>query len=48
MVKQTLKKASKTTKKTMQKVDYYPNKMGLAVAALASVSLVLLALLAMM
>jgi hypothetical protein len=40
MVRQTSKKPIKHHAK---KVDYEPNKMGLAVAALASVSLVLLA-----
>jgi hypothetical protein len=45
MAKQTSKKVSKKTAKS--KVDFEPNKMGLAVAILASVSLVLLALIAM-
>jgi hypothetical protein len=44
MVKQSSKK---TTKKTVQRVDFEPNKMGLAIAALAAVSLVLVAVMAM-
>lgn len=43
-----VKKAQKTTKKAAAKTpDFEPNKMGFAVAALASVSLVLLATIAM-
>jgi len=45
MVQKTQKKA---VKKQPAKVDYEPNKMGLAVASLAAVSLVLLAALAML
>jgi hypothetical protein len=44
MVKKTTSKVSK--KPTTKKVDIEPNKMSLAVAALAAVSLVLLAIIA--
>lgn len=40
MVKQSVKRT--TTKKSAKKVDFEPNKMALAVSALAAVSLVLL------
>jgi hypothetical protein len=43
MVKQSSKKP---VKKQTKKVDFEPNKMGIAVAATASVSLVLLAVIA--
>lgn len=46
MAKQTLKKSGKKNTIKSTKVDFEPNKMGLAVAILASVSLVLLALIA--
>jgi len=46
MATQTSKKVVKTQGKS-KKVNFEPNKMGLAVAILASVSLVLLALIAM-
>lgn len=44
MVKHITKKLSK---KSSQKVDFEPNRMAFAVAALAAVSLVLLAVIAM-
>ena len=56
MVKQATKKSvkkpvtkhvKKVTKKSTQVVDFEPNKMGFAVAALAAVSLVLLGMVAM-
>lgn len=47
MTKQTSKKSVKKTAAKSTKVNFEPNKMGLAVAILASVSLVLLALIAM-
>ena len=47
MSKQTSKKSGKKTATKSRKVNFEPNKMGLAVAILASVSLVLLALIAM-
>jgi len=45
MVQKTQKQ---TAKKQAKKVDYEPNKMGLAIASLASVSLLLLAAMAML
>lgn len=42
------KTASKSAGKTPKRVDIYPNRMSLAVAALAAVSLVLFALLAIL
>ncbi|MFI5212815.1 MAG: hypothetical protein ACHQTE_02545 [Candidatus Saccharimonadales bacterium] len=52
MVKQTTKKSvkkpiKKAVKKSTTVVDFEPNKMGFAVAALAAISLVLLGLVAM-
>ena len=46
MTKQTSKKPGKKPSAKSLKVNFEPNKMGLAVAILASVSLVLLALIA--
>lgn len=45
--KPTKKTATKSTAKKVQKVDIYPNRMSLAIAALAAVSLVLFALIAL-
>jgi hypothetical protein len=45
MVKKAVKK--QPAQKSAKKVDFEPNKMGLAVAAFAAVSLVLLAVIAM-
>jgi hypothetical protein len=45
MVKKATKKAVKKSTST-EKVDYWPNRMSLAVAALAAVTLVLLAVIA--
>ncbi|HMI09634.1 MAG TPA: hypothetical protein VK497_04555 [Candidatus Saccharimonadales bacterium] len=48
MVKKTTPKVSKTAKKPVAKqVDIEPNKMSLAIASLAAVTLVLLAIIAM-
>lgn len=44
-VKKTVSKAA--PKKAAQTVDFYPNRMGFAVASLAAVSLVLLGMIAM-
>lgn len=56
MKKQTTKRSAKTTKKTVtrarsprktaQRVDYYPNRMMIAVSALAGTSIVLLSVMA--
>lgn len=57
MVKKTTKKAAtpvkakakRTTKRsTSKKVDYYPNRMAFAVAALAAVTLLLFGMIAML
>lgn len=47
MVKKTQKRAAKKPAAKSVTPDFEPNKMGLAVATLASVSLVLLAMIAM-
>lgn len=41
------KQAKKSIKNLIKKVDYEPNKMGLAIAAVAAVSLVLFGLVAL-
>ena len=48
MVKQSVKKPKKPSAKASDKVDYEPNKMGLAIATGAAVSLVLLGMIAML
>jgi|GEM_PF-1877945 len=47
MVKKTVKKTVPTTKKSTEIDNFEPNRMGLAVASLAAVSLVVLGLIAM-
>ena len=42
----TARRKTTPVRRTASKVDYYPNRMGLAIAALASVSLLLLGMLA--
>lgn len=46
--KTAVKKAAKPLKAVSQKVDYYPNRMTVAVSALAGTLLVLLALIAVL